>query len=216
MITRCTATESSRVARSRHTRGIGSATLIVAVLAATAAQASTITGTVNTGNNAANFSGDSVTFAGAPSSGPFPTTMTVGEFDFSVPSGQRVTAGSFSGDFGSNSLASGTSQARLFVDGVQLALCDASCESASQSDDVAWSYTLTASDLSALSTNALWLAGKAIITATQLSASQVVLDPTTVNLNVEPVPLPGALFLFSSVLAPLFGFARRIRGEAGK
>jgi hypothetical protein len=189
--------------------------LIVAILAATAAQASTISGTVNTGNNAANVSSDSAAFSSAPSNGPF-TTMTVGEFDFSVPSGQAVTAGSFSGDFGSNIIGSATSQAKLFVDGVQLAVCDANCEAASAANDVAWSYSLTASDLLTLSTNSLWLAGKAVITATQLSASQVVLDPTTVSLNTAPVPLPGALLLFTSALAPLFGFARRIRGEAGK
>jgi hypothetical protein len=120
-----------------------------------------------------------------------------------------VTAGSFSGNFGSNTLASGTAQATLFVDGVQLAHCDATCEAASNSNDVAWSYSLTASNLAQLSTNALWESGKAVITASQLSASQVVLDPTTVNLTVAPVPLPPALLLFASALAPLFGLGRR-------
>jgi hypothetical protein len=209
MITRCTTAQSRRLGRPWQTRGIESAALIiVSIFAATAAQASTISGTVNTGGNPANLSGDAVTFASAPSSGAFPLTMTVGEFDFSVPSGQAITAGSFSGNFGSNALASGTSQAKLFVDGVQLALCDTACEAASQSNDVAWSYSLTASDLTTLSTNSLWLAGKAVITASQLSASQVVLDPTTASLTLAPVPIPAAFFLFASALAPLFGFAR--------
>ena len=210
MITRCT--QSERAGRPGRAKGIESATLVVAILAASAAQASTISGTVNTGgtgSNPANFSGDTVTFLGAPAKAPFPT-LTVGEFDFTVPGGQAVTAGSFSGDFGSsNILFSGTSQAALFVDGVQLALCNASCEAASTSNDVAWLYSLTASDLALLSTNSLWEAGKAVITASQLSASQVVLDPTTVNLTLTPVPIPPALFLFASALAPLFGFARR-------
>ena len=209
MFTRSPAAPLERFARSRRIKGIESATLMVAILAGTAAQASTISGTVNTGGNAANFSGDALTFASAPSNGPFPVSMTVGEFDFSVPGGQAITAGSFTGDFGSNTLASGTSQTKLFIDGVQLAICNSACEAASQSNDVAWSYSLTAADLSTLSTNALWLAGIAVITASQLSASQVVLDPTSVSLTTTPVPIPAAFFLFASALAPVFGFARR-------
>jgi len=185
---------------------------MVAILAASAAQASTISGTVNTGNNPANFSGDAATFASAASAGPFPLTMTVGEFDFSVPSGQSITAGSFSGNFGSDFLASGTSQVKLFVDGVQLALCDVACEAATQSSDAAWLYSLTASDLTQLSGNSQWQAGRAVITAQQLAASQVVLDPTSVNLTLQPVPIPPAFLLFASALAPLFGFARRKSG----
>jgi hypothetical protein len=195
--------------RTRRIKVFGSATLIVSILATTAAHASVISGTVNTGGNPANFSGDSVTFASAPSNGPFPVTMTVGEFDFSVPGGQAISAGSFSGNFGSNALASGTSQAKLFVDGVQLALCDATCEAASQSSDVAWTYSLTASDLTLLSSNSLWEAGRAVITASQLSASQVVLDPTSVSLTATPaVPIPSAVYLFASALVALFGLAR--------
>jgi hypothetical protein len=221
MSTRCTAAQSSRAGRFRRIKGIESATLIVAILAATAAQADTISGTVNTGGNPANFSGDTVTFAGAPSNGPFPLQMTVGEFDFTVPSGQVITAGLFSGNFGSNILGSATSQARLFLDGVELALCDAACEAASQSNDVPWQYSLTASDLALLSTNSFWLAGRAILTASQLSASQVVLEPTSVSLTTSPVPIPAAVFLFTSALAPLFGFAGLkarglIRGEMDK
>jgi hypothetical protein len=207
MITRCT--QSERLGRPARAKGIASTALIVAILAASAAQASTISGTVNTGNNLANFSGDATTFASAPSDGPFPSMLTVGEFDFSVPSGQAIVAGSFNGNFGSDFLASGTSQVNLFVDGVQLALCGAACEAASQASDVAWMYSLTASDVALLSTNPLWQAGRAVITAQQLSASQVVLDPTNVNLTLQPVPIPPAFFLFASALAPLFGFARR-------
>jgi hypothetical protein len=208
MNARSTTAQSRRHVGPRQFIGLASATLLAA-LSAASAHATTITGTVNTGGNPANFSGDSVTFASAPSSGPFPGSMTVGEFDFSVPSGQAITAGSFNGNFGSNVLASGTSQANLFVDGVQLAACGAACETASQSNDVAWAYSLNASDLTALSTNALWLAGRAVITASQLSASQVVLDPTTVSLTATPVPIPAAALLFGSALAPLFGFGRR-------
>jgi hypothetical protein len=149
------------------------------------------------------------TFGSAPSNGPFPVNLTVGEFDFSVPSGQTISAGTFTGDFGSNLIGSGTAQGRLFVDGVQLALCDAACESATQLDDVAWTYSLTTADLAQLSTNSLWESGRAVITAQQLSISQLVLDPTTVNLTLAPVPIPPALFLFVSALAPLFGFGRR-------
>ena len=203
MTTPCT--ESKRPGRAK---GFQSAMLMVAMLAATAAQATTISGTVNTGNNPDNFSGDATTFASAPSTGLFPLTLTVGEFDFSVSSGQTITAGTLNGDFGSNILGSATSQAKLFVDGIQLASCDATCEAASQANDVAWVYSLTTADLTALSTNSLWQAGRAVITAQQLSPSQVVLDPTSVNLTATPVPIPPAFLLFVSALASLFGFTR--------
>jgi hypothetical protein len=200
--------------QSKHlgrAKAIASATLLAAILAASAAQASTISGTVDTGNNPDNFSGDSLTFASAPSNGPFPSSMTLGEFDFALPSGDAITAGSFGGNWGSDFLGSATSQGKIFVDGVQLAICDAACEAASQTSQVSWFYSLTASDLTSLSSNALWQDGRAIITAQQLSASQLVLDSTSVNLTTTPtpVPLPPALFLFASALAPLFGFARR-------
>ena len=209
MITRCT--QSKRPGRAK---GLASAALLAGILAAAAAQASTVSGQINTGGTGANpdnSSGDLVDFASNPSNGPFPVTLTVGEFDFSV-AGQTVTAGTFSGNFGSNNLSSATGQAKLFVDGVQLALCDATCEADSQAADVSWLYSLTAADLTQLSTNALWQAGKAVLTAQQLSISQVVLDPTNVSLTLQPVPIPAAFFLFASALAPLFGFARRKSG----
>jgi hypothetical protein len=207
MITR--STQSKCLGRPGRAKGLKSATLIVAILAATAAQASTISGMVDTSTSPTNGSGDPLRFAGAALTGPFPSSMTVGEFDFSVPSGQAITAGSFSGGFGSDVLQSGTSQAKLFVDGVQLALCDVTCEAQSQSSVVSWLYSLTASDLTQLSSNSLWQAGRAVITASQLSVSQVVLDPTNINLTLAPVPVPPAFFLFASALAPFFGFARR-------
>jgi len=209
MTTRSTTAGSRRFVRPLQLRGVASATLIVVALGVTAAQAATISGTVNTGGNPDNSSGDAVSFASVPSNGPFPVELTVGEFDFSVPGGQAVTAGSFSGNFGSNILSSATGQATLFVDGVQLAMCGTACESASQSNDVAWTYSLTASDLATLATNTLWESGRAVITASQLSASQVVLDPTSVSLTTSPVPIPAAFFLFTSALAPLLGFTRR-------
>jgi hypothetical protein len=194
---------------------IASAILVAALTAAASAQAATITGTVNTGGTGANpnnFSGDDLTFATDPSAThsvfPLPA-VTVGEFDFSVPGGQAISAGSFSGNFASNTLASATGQTTLFLDGIQLATCGAACESASQTNVVAWSYSLTAGDLVSLSSNALWQAGRAVISETQLSASQVVLDPTSVSLTATPVPVPASVWLLGSALGSLFCLGRR-------
>lgn len=172
-----------------------------------AAQAYVISGEVNTSLSDSNQSTDGVTYYNVPSSSPF-SLLTVGEFDFSQSSGLSVTGGTLSGDFGSNTLASGTAQVTLFADGIQIANCDVNCEANTQSSDVAWSYTFTAADLFTLSSNTQWLAGQVVITAQQNDASQVVLDPTSVALTAA-VPVPGAVWLFGSVLMGWLGFNRR-------
>ncbi len=202
-------------AQDRRSTLIRSIAALAAVAVAGAAHASTISGTVNTGASFSptNQSADGTTYFNAPTSGPF-ALVTIGEFDFTAPSGQAISAGAFSGNFGSNTLASGTAQVNLFLDGIAVASCGAACETASNSADVAWSYTLTSGDFALLSGNANWLAGKAVLTALQVTPSQIVLDPTSVGLTATPVPIPPAAWLLGSALAPLFGLARR-KAKAG-
>jgi len=180
--------------------------LILLTYALGAAQASTISGLINTSAafSPTNQSSDSVTYFNAPSFGPFPgAAVAIGEFDFSIPSTDSIVAATITGHFGSDSLGSGTSQLSLFLNGVALASCDAACSINSETADVAWSYTFTAPQLSSL------LSGQAILSAVQRSASQMVLDPTSISIQTAPVPLPATLWLLGSGLLSLFGIRRR-------
>jgi hypothetical protein len=205
-------THHARERRSTLVRPIAALAIIAA---AGAAHASTISGTVKTGAlfSPSNQSADGTSYFNAPTNGPF-AQVTIGEFDFTVPSGEALSAATFSGNFGSNTLGSGTAQVNLFLDGIAVASCGAACEAASTSANVAWSYALTSGDFALLSSNANWLAGKAVLTARQVTSSQIVLDPTSVSLTATPVPIPAAAWLLGSALAPLFGLARR-KAKAG-
>ncbi len=180
--------------------------ILVATLFSSFAQADIFTGDINTSLSTSNLSTDGVTYFNTPSLAPF-SLLTVGEFDFSLPSGASIGGGTLSGDFGSNTLGSSSSQVALFADGIAVATCDVNCEAATQANDVAWSYTFSAADLATLSANAQWQAGQLVLTAQQMDPYQIALDPTTVALT--SVPLPGAAWLFLSVLITGLGFSRR-------
>ena len=178
---------------------------VVLFAAAASSQAATITGTVDTSaaSSPTNQSADGTTYFNAPYSGAFPAApVTVGAFDFAVPAGSFVSGATVSGDFGSDALGSGTAEVDLFLNAVEVASCDAGCANASQSADVAWSFTFTPAEL------ASFASGTAVLTAVQQGVSQIVLDPTTVTLDVTAVPEPGSLPMMLGVL-PLIAFGLR-------
>ena len=159
---------------------------------ATSASAQTITGTVDTSaaNSATNQSTDGTTYYNAPYGGTLPAApVSVGAFDFTVPNGSVVSGATISGDFGSNALGSGTAAVDLFVNSVEVARCDSVCEAATQSNDVAWSFTFSASQLGAFAD------GSVVLSAVQQESdgAQIVLDPTSVSLTLSAVPEPAGL-----------------------
>lgn len=179
------------------------------LVGAGAAQAATFTGTLDTSSSfsPSNFSSDGVTYFNAPSSAPF-SPVAVGEFDFSIPSGQAVSAVTISGNFGSNILGSGSAPVSLFLNGVAVATCNAVCSTQTDVSDVAWTYTFAPADYSALAT------GKAILTAVQTAPSQIVLDPTTMSIQTSPVPEPASGALLLVGLASVRALSRRRHGAS--
>lgn len=171
------------------------------------AHASTISATINTGGafSPTNQSTDGVTYFNANNSGPFPAApVTIGELDYTIPGSETVSGATISGNFGSNIVGSATAPVDLFLNGIEVASCDAACAMASQSNDVAWSFTFGSANLFALAT------GKAILTAVQQGPFQIALDPSDITIQTTPVPLPGGLLLLTSGIASLFGFRRRL------
>ncbi|WP_347987781.1 hypothetical protein [Methylomonas sp. AM2-LC] len=170
-------------------------------------QASIISGNINTLLSSSNQSTDGLSYFNAPTSAPF-SLVTIGEYDLNLTSNQMISAGTFSGNFGSNIIGSSTAPVNLFIDGIAVATCDATCAANSASNDVSWSYTLSTTDLTALASNTDWTQGKVILTALQTDVSQIALDPTSFTLT-RAVPVPGAALLFSSALAFFLSFSSR-------
>jgi len=202
-------------ARLRHAR-IARAMLAVAgaALFAGAASAATIAGTLNTSSafSPTNDSTDGSTYYNDAYYGPLPAApVVVGEFDFSLPSGNAVSGATISGDFGSNSLGSGTGAVELFVGNVEVANCDAACETATAANEMAWSFTFASTQLSAIGSSSL------VLTAVQQeqNGQQIVLDPTSVSLTVAAVPEPAGLPMVLAAV-PLLALVLRRRAQSNR
>ena len=182
---------------------------------AVSAHSQTITGTIDTSAlfSPTNQSSDGATYFNAPYSGPFPAPpVAIGEFDFVIPAGTMIGGASFSGNFGSDSLGSATSEVDLFINQIAVAVCSAACATASQTGDAAWTYMLNAAEWAALS------AGKAMLTAVEQGPSQIVLDPTSVSvIFFTAVPEPTELLLLvGGVLPTLLIALRRHQNPRGR
>lgn len=174
------------------------------LVAAGSAQAATIVGTIDTGAmfSPTNQSADGVTYFNAPAVAPF-SSVTIGEFDFSIPFGEAVSSVVLNGNFGSNNLGSSTAPVDLFLNNIAVAGCNAMCANNSMTSDVAWSYTFSASELSRLSS------GTAILTAMQTNTSQIVLDPTSITIQTAAVPESDVALLIGLGLIPVLAVSRR-------
>jgi hypothetical protein len=180
------------------------AAAIVFAAAASAQAATTINGTIDTSAafSPTNQSADGSTYYNAPAMSFPAAPVTIGEFDFSLPTGHGIASLSLSGNFGSDALGSATAPVDLFLNGVAVARCDAACAQASELADVAWSYSFSSADLAALAN------GKAVLTAVQQGPSQIVLDPTSLSAEIAPVPEPETWALMLGGL-PIVAFLRR-------
>ncbi|MBH8560635.1 PEP-CTERM sorting domain-containing protein [Nostoc sp. CENA67] len=147
-----------------------------AVLSPGHAQAATITSTLP------EFSGEY--FDGSAS---FPlSSVTVGTFSYTIPSGEQIVSASLSGTFG-NSVVSNSSGLNLLLDGLQVAQCIRFDTCYYSATPEAFNFTFSPADLSLLND------GSALLTAIQTSEYVIRLGSTTLTIETASVPESGTI-----------------------
>jgi hypothetical protein len=145
------------------------------------------------------------TYDGTATFGPFPSSISIGNFSFAIPAGQMVTGGTISGTFGNNDVAGTTmvsAPADLFIAGgsIEVAACDdalsygAPCDTGSS--PTSWSYTLTHSNIASLAAD--FASGSIDLSAVQNGVFAVNTGSVTLDLKTAPLvatPEPDSFWL---------------------
>lgn len=164
--------------------------LVISLLAAGVSQAATNTTTV--------------TLPAYTGAGVNNKTETVGTFLFNLPAGESIVSAVLSGFWG-NSGQYTTAGQLVYADGLQVASC-ASGDTcwAAKSSPMAWSYTFTANQFSAL------LDGQLTLTDKQIACCQIRLGATTLTIETAPaVPEPETYAMMLVGLAAVAWVSRR-------
>jgi hypothetical protein len=154
-------------------------------------------------------------YDGAASFGPFPETINIGDFNFTIPAGESVVSVTVSGTFGNTDVPGTTDTSApsdLYIDNglIKVAECDdslsynAACDTGSS--PTPWSFTLPQSDLAELAPELA--AGQIDFSAVQNGFFAV--NTGSVALDIVATPEPNSLFLFGSAIASL-SLLRRLR-----
>lgn len=157
-------------------------------------------------------------YDGTATFGPFPSTISIGDFTFAIPAGQEVVGATISGTFGNDDVPGTTdisAPADLFVDSgaIEVAACDDGLTYSEPCDagsvPTAWSYTFTSSDLSTLSAD--FASGSLDLSTVQDNFFAVNAGSLTLDIAVSPEP--NGLWLSGTGLIGLMCFlvSRRLR-----
>jgi hypothetical protein len=141
-----------------------------------------------------------------------PYDLTIGTFDFSIPTGDYVTGGTISGTFGDENSPT-TALADLFVlDGsIEVGECDSygdPCAAGTLDGSlVPWSYTFNSTDLSNLASD--FSSGSLDFTAIQNSLGATIVGAPSLDLTVAPTPEPASIFTLAGGLLAIAALRRR-------
>jgi len=132
-----------------------------------------------------------------------PDPITIGTFDFTIPTGDQIVGATISGTFGDVNIPT-TAVTDLFVDdgNIQVAACDdPSAPCAVGGSPVSWSYTFTDAQFGDLA------GGSIDFTAIQNSFAAVVVGAPT--LDIQTVPEPSSIFTLAGGLLAFAACRRR-------
>lgn len=144
-----------------------------------------------------------------------PSSISIGTFEFTIPTGESVTGATISGTFGDVNIPV-TALADLWVDSgtIEVGECDSTLEDSAPAcafgtDDgslVSWSYTFSSTDLNNLAAD--FSDGSIDFTAVQNSpfGAVVVGDPV---LDIQVSPEPASIFTLAGGLLAFAALRRR-------
>jgi len=145
-----------------------------------------------------------------------PSSISIGTFDFTIPTSDVVTGATVSGTFGDVNIPT-TALTDLFVLGgsIEVGSCDANPDgsyppcAAGTADGslVSWSYTFSATNLKNLAAD--FSAGAIDFTAVQDSFGAVVVGTPSLDIQIAPVPEPASIFTLASGLLAFVASRRR-------
>jgi hypothetical protein len=141
-----------------------------------------------------------------------PPSITIGTFDFTIPTGDVVTGATISGTFGDVNLLV-TAVTDLFVDGgtINVGSCASTSDpcAAGTLDDslVPWSHTFTPTELSELASD--FAAGSIDFTAVQSSFGSVVVGDPSLDIQLAQTPEPSSIFTLAGGLLAFAAWRRR-------
>lgn len=141
-----------------------------------------------------------------------PYDLTIGAFDFTIPTGDVITGATISGTFGDVNIPV-TALADLFVDNgnINVAGCDdfsSPCAAGTVDGSlVPWSHTFSPTELNMLAAD--FAGGTLDFTAVQNSFGAVVVGSPTLDIQVAQTPEPSSLFTLAVGLLAIAGWRRR-------
>jgi hypothetical protein len=144
-----------------------------------------------------------------------PSSISIGNFIFTIPTGVHVISATISGTFGDvNNSATALADLYVLNGGIEVGECDSSmggtvfppCATGTVNGSlVPWSYTFTAANLSSLASD--FSAGSLDFTAVQNGFGSVIVGTPVLDIAVSPEP--GSIFTLAGGLFALVGLRRR-------
>lgn len=140
-----------------------------------------------------------------------PYDLTIGNFSFSIPTGDTVIGGTISGTFGDENYSTSALADLYVLDGtIEVGECDSytdPCAAGTEDGSlVPWTYTFDDTDLSNLASD--FSSGSLDFTAVQNSFGTTVVGTPTLDLQVA-TPEPASIFTLAGGLLAFAAWRRR-------
>ncbi|HEY3827437.1 MAG TPA: hypothetical protein VGL82_22950 [Bryobacteraceae bacterium] len=146
-----------------------------------------------------------------------PYNITIGTFNFTIPTGFAVTGATISGMFGDQNIPCCSALTDFFVQSgtIKVAGCDSFSDPCAtgtlDGSTVPWSYTFSPTDL--IDLNSDFASGSLDFTAVQNSFGAVVVGTPTLDIQVAVTPEPAYILPLAGGLLAIAALRRRRQGS---